>query len=97
MNTNDLFTKFCTYVIYLQIKLAMRLMNGVQAPQINKILASKNGTRLKEDFGLSKNEINKIIDELEEKLDVQIRGVDREEIVTKEDVIAAVLLQLTKN
>lgn len=96
MEINDLFTKFNSYVIYSEIKLAMRLMNGVQAPHIKKILASPYGTRLKNDLGLSKKEINKIIDELEEKFDVEICDVNREEIITREDIISAILLQLIK-
>lgn len=48
--------------------------------------------RLKE-RGYSKKDIHKILDDLEEKFQIIISGVDREEIITIGDLVTAVYLQ----
>lgn len=68
----------------------IKLFHEHHVPQVPLIV------QIQDELGLSKKEINKIIDELEEKFDVKICDVNREEIITKEDIISAILLQLIK-
>ena len=91
------YVQFNSNLSYVKTLLIMRKMTGCQATLIQKISNSKEGTRLKKDLGLTKKQINEILDELEEVFKVSISGTDREEIVTREDLITAVILQLTKN
>jgi hypothetical protein len=46
-----------------------------------------------EEIGYSKKDIHKILDDLEQKFQIIISGADREEIITKGDLVTAVYLQ----
>lgn len=46
-----------------------------------------------DEIGYSKKDIQKILNDLEQKFQIKISGVDREEIITQGDLVTAVYLQ----
>jgi hypothetical protein len=60
---------------------------------IQKIFNAKPETRLSS-IGIKKREINLFLKDLEEILDINIKGTDREEIITAQDLWTAAFIQI---
>ncbi len=84
--------------IYRLLLLRVMRNNAKRSSQdlFRKIFESFPETHLSS-LGVKKKEKNLILKDLENIFGISIRGVDREEIITVQDLLTAVYLQLRKN
>ncbi len=89
-----MYEKFIYKLLLLRV---MRIKTQFSSQDsFQRILESPSETRLSS-LGIKKKEKNLILKDLENIFGIKISGIDKEEIITKQDLLTAVYLQLMKN
>jgi hypothetical protein len=90
--------KYYEALIYALLRFRVKRINARHSSQdlFQKVLNSKPETKLLS-LGIKTKEKDLILEDLEEIFKVKISGVNREEIITVQDLLTAVFLQITKD